>query len=97
MAAGMAALRERGIVHRDLKPNNILVEQQEEEEREEGEITYKIADLGLTKLFFDNEEGVAYSDYPTFVAPEVIEMFLKKRNKNSSLTVGTHYIFRFMC
>ncbi len=28
---------------------------------------------GLTKLFFDKEEGIAFSDYPTFIAPEVLK------------------------
>jgi len=27
----------------------------------------------MTKLFFDDEEGVAFSDYPTFLAPEVLK------------------------
>ena len=66
MAFGMKALRKHNIVHRDLKPSNILVEQ-----REDGQMIYKIADMGLTQLFFDEELGIAFNDCPVFIAPEV--------------------------
>ncbi len=70
MIQGMQALRRHNIVHRDLKPPNVLVESNK---GSKDLVTFKIADLGLTKLFFDEQSGVAFSDYPTFVAPEVLQ------------------------
>ena len=53
MCAGMTVLRKHLIVHRDLKPSTILVEQMGDK------INFKIADMGLTKLFFDENEGIS--------------------------------------
>lgn len=43
------------------------------EKKDADHIVYKIADLGLTKLFFDAQEGIAFCDCPTFIAPEVLK------------------------
>ena len=68
MTQGMGLLRKIGIVHRDLKPSNILVQTKPNNEG----FVYKIADLGLTKLFFDQQHGIAFNDQ-VFVAPEILK------------------------
>ncbi|TRY67492.1 hypothetical protein TCAL_03751 [Tigriopus californicus] len=64
---GLRVLRKNGIVHRDLKPTNVLLTKDQD-----NKITYKVADLGLTKLFFDDDVGIALNESPIFIAPEVL-------------------------
>lgn len=44
--------------------------------------------MGLTKLFFDEQEGITFGDCPTFVAPEVL--------KSSKFEVGSKLFLSLM-
>lgn len=70
---GLAHAHEQGIVHRDLKPSNILLAGDPSKPEE---LTAKIADFGLAKLFIDEEDtqkvtktGVLVGT-PLYMSPE---------------------------
>src|SRR5260221_11625622 len=56
VAAGLAAVHEQHLVHRDIKPTNIMVRL-----KEEGSVTAKIIDLGLTKTVDESASEAAIS------------------------------------
>lgn len=57
-------LHEHGIVHRDLKLENLLL-------AKKGELTVKLADFGLSKLFTGNSLKTACGT-PFYVAPDIL-------------------------
>ena len=71
VAAGLAAVHNKGLVHRDIKPSNIMVNFEDE-----GAVTSKIIDLGLAKVV--NEPGSqtaismpgGFAGTPGFASPE---------------------------
>merc|ERR1711871_1605662 len=70
MFSGVQHLHEMKIIHRDLKPENILLVS------EDDDVTCKVADFGLSRLFPENEEKQSTGTLcgsPGYVAPEVLE------------------------
>jgi serine/threonine protein kinase/tetratricopeptide (TPR) repeat protein len=71
VAAGLGALHKQKLVHRDIKPGNIMVN-----ERDGGNITAKIIDLGLAKAVGEASSQTAFSisgafvGTPKFASPE---------------------------
>lgn len=66
MFKGMAYLHEAGIMHRDIKPANLLISHMD---------VLKIADFGLARLHFPDEEGRLYSPQVStrwYRAPEIL-------------------------
>lgn len=66
MFKGMAYLHEAGIMHRDIKPANLLISQMD---------VLKIADFGLARLYFPDDESRLYSPQVStrwYRAPEIL-------------------------
>lgn len=63
---GVAYLHSMGIAHRDLKPENLLCD------GDGDNMTIKIADFGLSKIFGDGEMLETSCGTPDYVAPEVL-------------------------
>lgn len=66
MFKGMAYLHEAGIMHRDIKPANLLISHTD---------VLKIADFGLARLHFPDDEGRLYSPQVStrwYRAPEIL-------------------------
>ncbi|XP_002054189.3 cyclin-dependent kinase 20 [Drosophila virilis] len=66
MFKGMAYLHEAGIMHRDIKPANLLISHTD---------VLKIADFGLARLYFPEEESRLYSPQVStrwYRAPEIL-------------------------
>ncbi|XP_017964169.1 cyclin-dependent kinase 20 [Drosophila navojoa] len=66
MFKGMAYLHEAGIMHRDIKPANLLISHMD---------VLKIADFGLARLYFPDEESRLYSPQVStrwYRAPEIL-------------------------
>lgn len=63
---GVAYLHSMGIAHRDLKPENLLCDGEGEN------MTIKIADFGLSKIFGEGETLETSCGTPDYVAPEVL-------------------------
>jgi len=64
--AGVAHLHEKGIAHRDLKPENLLCS------GEGADMTIKIADFGLSKIFGGGQKLETSCGTPDYAAPEVL-------------------------
>lgn len=63
---GVAYLHSAGIAHRDLKPENLLCD------GDGDDMTIKIADFGLSKIFGAGETLETSCGTPDYVAPEVL-------------------------
>lgn len=66
MFKGMAYLHEAGIMHRDIKPANLLISHTD---------VLKIADFGLARLHFPDDDGRLYSPQVStrwYRAPEIL-------------------------
>lgn len=63
---GVAYLHSMGIAHRDLKPENLLCD------GDGDNMTIKIADFGLSKIFGEGETLETSCGTPDYVAPEVL-------------------------
>ncbi|KAM9965260.1 hypothetical protein ACTFIW_005072 [Dictyostelium discoideum] len=66
VCAGVEYLHSQGIAHRDLKPENLLCNGEGED------MTIKIADFGLSKIFGTGEALETSCGTPDYVAPEVL-------------------------
>ncbi|EGG21446.1 putative protein serine/threonine kinase [Cavenderia fasciculata] len=66
VCAGVEYLHSQGIAHRDLKPENLLCS------GDGDEMTIKIADFGLSKIFGGGEALETSCGTPDYVAPEVL-------------------------
>src|SRR5262245_25297407 len=61
IAAGLAAVHERGVLHRDLKPGNIMID---------GRGNARITDFGLAQLQSEIGDPDVISGTPFYMAPE---------------------------
>eukprot|EP01133_Synstelium_polycarpum_P006816 gene6816-7921_t len=66
VCAGVEYLHSQGIAHRDLKPENLLCS------GDGDDMTIKIADFGLSKIFGTGEALETSCGTPDYVAPEVL-------------------------
>jgi len=67
ISSGLQYLHDYGIVHRDIKPQNLLYNI-----GNNGEITVKIMDFGISKIMGNNEKTLGGFGTLCFIAPEVI-------------------------
>ena len=71
LAAGLAAVHKQKLVHRDIKPNNIMVSLEED-----GAVSAKIIDLGLSKAVNESSSQATistpgtFAGTPEFASPE---------------------------
>jgi len=63
VAAGLAAMHERGVIHRDLKPANILID---------GQGRARITDFGIAALV-DDADNAGFAGTLVYMAPEQLD------------------------
>jgi len=68
LVTGVEYLHSKGIAHRDLKPENLLCS-----DGEGKDMTIKIADFGLSKMFSAGEVLKTSCGTPDYAAPEVLQ------------------------
>jgi len=68
ISSGLQYLHDYGIVHRDIKPQNLLYNI-----GNNGEITVKILDFGISKIMGNNEKTLGGFGTLCFIAPEVLQ------------------------
>ncbi|SCU97038.1 LAFA_0G09428g1_1 [Lachancea sp. 'fantastica'] len=100
---GLRYLHTKNIIHRDIKPENILLNIQKRrhsEEKQRGpwdkdeiDITIKIADFGLAKFIGEMQFTNTLCGTPSYVAPEV----LKKTGYTSKVDLWSAGVLLYVC